>query len=61
VKEVWPQKYHFIELVVDDSWVCCKIYDENFSVSMEERTTSQGMLLAPFMKQMLHSKTPTNI
>jgi hypothetical protein len=33
VKKVWPQKYNFIDLVVDDSWVCCKIYDKNFSVS----------------------------
>jgi hypothetical protein len=30
----WPQKYHFIELVVnDDSRVHCKICDKNFSIS----------------------------
>jgi hypothetical protein len=29
----WPQKYHFVELVVDDdSRVRCKICDKNFSI-----------------------------
>jgi hypothetical protein len=30
----WPQKNHFIQLVVDDdSQVCCKICDRRFSIS----------------------------
>jgi hypothetical protein len=33
VMKDWPQKYHFIELVVDDdSRVRCKIYDNRFSI-----------------------------
>jgi hypothetical protein len=61
VKKDWSQKYYFIEMVVDDdSPMHCKICDKNFSISTEERTTSRGMLLAPFIKRMLYGKIPIN-
>jgi hypothetical protein len=61
IRKDWLQKYNSIELVVDDdSRVCCKICDKNFSISHRERMTLQGMLLAPFIKQMLYGKILTN-
>jgi hypothetical protein len=61
IKKDWPQKYHFIELVVnDDSLVRCNTCDKKFSISHGGENDITRHAAGPIHKRNVYGKISIN-